>query len=81
MKGRTVFSASDAARVRALLGQVRAADRDGQKALRARLRKEYRFYISYFTRSNAGFTEADFVSLVARGTVKVEWQGKHGDHF
>ncbi|WP_233810290.1 hypothetical protein [Paraburkholderia sp. HP33-1] len=72
MKGRTVFSASDADRVRALLSQVRDADRDQQKALRDRLRKELGFYISDFTGSNAGFTAADFDSLVIKGTVKIE---------
>ncbi|CAE6820554.1 hypothetical protein R70006_06177 [Paraburkholderia domus] len=71
MKGKNVFSPAEAARVRELLRQVRAAERDEQKKLREQLRIDVGFYISDFTRSNAGFTEADFDSLVERGTIKI----------
>jgi hypothetical protein len=72
MRGRTVFPVSEANRVRTLLCQVRDADRDQQKLLRDRLRNDLGFYISDFTSSNAGFTAADFDSLVTRGIIKVE---------
>jgi hypothetical protein len=71
MKGKSVFSPAEADRVRELLRQVRAAERDEQKKLRDRLRTEVGFYISDFTRSNAGFTEAGFDSLVERGTINI----------
>ena len=71
LKGKSVFSPAEADRVRELLRKVREADRTDQKALRDRLRKETGFYISDFTSSNAGFTEAAFDSLVARGAVKI----------
>ncbi|GMG94617.1 hypothetical protein ACUXAV_006134 [Cupriavidus metallidurans] len=71
MKGKSVFSPAEAELVRELLHKVRRADRDEQKKLRNRLRKDVGFYISDFTRSNAGFTEAYFNSLVERGTIKI----------
>ncbi len=71
MKGKSIFSAIEAARVRELLRKVRRADRAEQKALRDRLRNEVGFYISDFTRSNTGFTAADFDSLVERAAIKI----------
>lgn len=71
MKGKSIFSPAEAERVHELLRKVRGADRDEQKKLRDRLRMDVGFYISDFTRSNAGFTEADFDGLVERGTIKI----------
>jgi hypothetical protein len=72
MKGKTIFSKSEAARARDLLRRIRAADRDKQKSLRDCLRKEVCFYITDFTKSSAGFTVADFDRLVEQGTITVE---------
>ncbi|MGT2455450.1 hypothetical protein ACU4GI_20340 [Cupriavidus basilensis] len=71
MKGKSIFSPAEAERVRGLLRKVRRADRDEQKKLHDRLRIDVGFYISDFTRSNAGFTEADFDSLVGRWAIKI----------
>lgn len=71
MKGKSVFSLAEAERVRELLRKIRRAERDEQKKLRDCLRLNVGFYISDFTRSTAGFTEADFDSLVKRGTIKI----------
>ncbi|MGF6995502.1 hypothetical protein [Paraburkholderia sp. GAS32] len=71
MKGKSSFSPAEAARVRDLLREVRAAERDAQKKLQDRLRVDVRFYISDFTRSNADFTVADFDSLVEQGAIKI----------
>lgn len=71
MKGKRIFSAAEAVRARELLRQIRAVDRDEQKTLRDRLRSDVGFYISDFTGSKAGFTEADFDSLAEKGTIKI----------
>ncbi|CAN7760847.1 hypothetical protein LJR296_006956 [Cupriavidus necator] len=71
MKGKRIFSPAEAERVRELLRRVRGADRDEQRTLRDRLRNGVGFYNSDFTRSNAGFTVADFDGLVERGTIKI----------
>ncbi|MGM3411934.1 hypothetical protein [Ralstonia holmesii] len=71
MKGKSIFSLAEAERVRELLRMVRRAERDEQKKLRNRLRLSVGFYISDFTKSTAGFTEADFDSLVKRGAIKI----------
>ncbi|RWA45668.1 hypothetical protein AU476_01135 [Cupriavidus sp. UYMSc13B] len=71
MRGKSTFSQAEAERVRELLRRVRRADRDEQKQIRDRLRIDVGFYISDFTRSNAGFTAADFDSLVECGTIKI----------
>lgn len=71
MKGKSTFSPAEAVRVRELLRQLRSAERDEQKKLRERLRIDVGFYISDFTRSNAGFTDADFDSLVEQGAIKI----------
>lgn len=71
MKGKSVFSPMEAERVRELLRKVRSADRDEQKMLRDRLRIDVGFYISDFSRSNVGFTEADFDSVLERGAIKI----------
>ncbi len=71
MKGKNVFSGAEAERIRELLGEVRRADADEQKGLRNRLRKEVGFYITDFTSSSAGFTAADFDSLVKQGLIMI----------
>ncbi|MHA6913918.1 hypothetical protein ACQUJO_12350 [Ralstonia pseudosolanacearum] len=71
MKGKSIFSPAEAKRIREILRKVRRADRDEQKKLRDCLRLNVDFYTSDFTRSNAGFTEANFDSLVKRGTIKI----------
>lgn len=71
MKGNSTFSRAEAERAREILRQIRKADRDEQKMLRDRLRVDVGFYISDFTKSNAGFTVADFDGLLERGTIKI----------
>ncbi|KHK58686.1 hypothetical protein PI87_02800 [Ralstonia sp. A12] len=71
MKGKSTFSQADAERIRDLLRQVRAAATGDQKKLRDRLRIDVGFYISDFTRSNTGFTAADFDGLVDHGTIQI----------
>ncbi|CAN7780761.1 hypothetical protein LJR296_007985 [Cupriavidus necator] len=48
--------------------ELRCAGGPDQKKLRDRLRIDVGFYISDFSRSNAGFTAADFDG---RGTIKI----------
>lgn len=71
MMGKKTFSPADADRVRELLRQVRAVDRDTQKGLCERLRTEIGFYISDFMRSSGNFLGADFELLIRPGTIRI----------
>lgn len=69
--GRMCFSPAAIDEIRALLRQIRTAERNRQKTLRSRLRR-LGFYISDFTDDNAGFTASDLDVLIRRGTVTVD---------
>ncbi|OYD77974.1 UNVERIFIED_ORG: hypothetical protein BDU10_3097 [Burkholderia sp. CF145] len=71
MKGKSEFTVRDADGIRELLRQVREAGPQQQKLLRNRLRSDYKFYISDFSRSKVGFTTADFDALAERGTITI----------
>lgn len=70
MKGRTKFSAREAAKIRSLLRQKAGADRNTQKQIRGQIR-DIGFYISDFTPSSAGFLDVDFDELVSQGKVTI----------
>lgn len=65
------FTSAEAERIRNALHELRAADRDRQKSIRASLRRTYGFYITNFDCSRKGFTVADFDYLVASGEISV----------
>lgn len=68
---KTTFTSAEATAIRQILAQVRASNRDQQKKLRAQLRKVYGFYISAFSSSKKGFTNAEFDELVKEGRISV----------
>ena len=70
VKGSDCFTETNAARIRALLGELRLAERDRQKRLRDDIRG-IGFYISDWERDATGFTVADFDELVERGLVRI----------
>ena len=60
MKGRRTFTPPKAHTIRAELLALRRADRAEQRRIRARLRKQYEFYITGFVRQGGrGFTAAE----------------------
>lgn len=67
---RREFTREEADQIRGLLREVRRADRSRQKSLRAKLRR-IGFYISDYSRDQAGFSASDFDGLVQRGTVTI----------
>lgn len=70
MKGQSVFSKKDAARIRVLLNEKLQADRESQKRIRDEIRA-VGFYISDFTTSNQGFSPTEFDELVVSGLVQI----------
>lgn len=68
-QGRSTFTRSELERIRLLIREKQTADRDRQKALRARLRS-MGFRISDFAEYQ-GFVESDLDDLIARGTINV----------
>lgn len=70
MRGRSRFSADDAAWIRAQLVQLRRSERDEQTRIRGQLRKRD-FRISDWAEGN-GFTASDFDSLIQRGQITVD---------
>jgi hypothetical protein len=68
--GKDRFTEANAARIRALLGELRVAERDRQKRLRDEIRR-IGFYISDWERDASGFTVSDFDDLVAHGLVRI----------
>lgn len=71
--GRLVFTSDERDEIRSLLSDLRRADRDAQKRIRGKLRRQFDFNISDFDDgSGGGFTRSDFDDLVARGTIKIE---------
>ncbi len=70
MKGKKVFSISEARSIRALLVQLARTPSEEKKGVRDQLRS-LGFYITDFTNSKAGFRAEDFDSLVSSGQVSV----------
>jgi hypothetical protein len=69
--GRLRFTADEIVTIRQLLVDLRRADRDGQKAIRAKIRR-IGFYISDVSHDTDGFTATDFDALIRRGGVTCE---------
>jgi hypothetical protein len=59
MAGRMSFTRDETEQLRSLLRELRRADRDRQKTIRARMRR-------------MGFYITDLDELISRGTIKVE---------
>ena len=72
VEGRRVFSSSERDEIRSLLRAKHDADREEQKRIRGRLRDHLGFRISDWSSDAAGFTVADFDSLIASGRVMIE---------
>lgn len=72
--GRANFSRCELTEIKALLREIRRADRSRQKSLRGRLCRQYDFYISDFASDQAGFTPSDVDALVQRGVITVNDQ-------
>jgi hypothetical protein len=66
MGGRMTFSSSEIDELRSLLRELRRADRDRQKSIRARMRR-MGFYITDFSHDADGFTASDLNEMIARG--------------
>jgi hypothetical protein len=69
--GRTSFSRTELAAIKSLLQEIRRADRSRQKILRARLRRQFDFYISDFATDQQGFVASEVDALVRRGVLTV----------
>ena len=67
--GRTRFSRAEVSAIKALLQEIRRADRSRQKVLRARLRRKFDFYISDFAGDQQGFLASDVDALVRSGVI------------
>jgi hypothetical protein len=69
--GRLNFTRAEQDEIRGLLRELRRADRDRQKTIRAKIRR-IGFYISDVSHDADGFTVSDFDDLVRRGTITIE---------
>jgi hypothetical protein len=69
--GRLCFTADEIAEIRRLLVDLRLADRDRQKVIRARIRR-IGFYITDVSHDAGGFTAADFDALLRRRVITQE---------
>lgn len=69
--GRLNFTRAEADEIRSLLRELRRAERDRQKAIRAKIRR-IGFYITDVSHDADGFTVSDFDELVRRGTISIE---------
>ena len=69
--GRLNFKHAEQDEIRRLLRELRRADRDRQKTIRAKIRR-IGFNISDVSHDADGFTESDFDELVRRGTITIE---------
>jgi hypothetical protein len=58
------------AEIKRILREKQTAGTDRQKALRAKLRNQFRFYISEHS-DHRPFVESDFEELIRRGTITV----------
>jgi hypothetical protein len=68
VRGRAEFTRAERDRIRQLLSEKLASDRDGQKKVRAALRA-MGFRISDWSSSSEAFTAADFDALIAAGRI------------
>ena len=68
MKGKTRFTRDEISALKAMLHELRRADRDQQKAIRGKMRR-LGFYISDF--GGPGFTSGDLDDLIKMGRIKV----------
>jgi hypothetical protein len=66
--GRLSFTADEIAEIRRLLVDLRRADRDRQKGIRAKIRR-IGFYITDVSHDAGGFTATDFDALLRRGVI------------
>jgi hypothetical protein len=66
--GQLSFSTAEIAELRRLLVELRRADRDRQKAIRAKIRR-VGFNISDVSHDAGGFTATDFDVLISRGVI------------
>jgi len=71
MKGKNGFYKKEIELIRSILVQTRESGRDMQKSLRNKLRQDYRFYISDFSKSRSGFTPEDFDGLIKNGKITI----------
>ena len=71
MSGRLEFTRDEIGEIRGALRELRRADPDRQKKIRARLRRTG-FYITDFSHDADGFTVSDFDEMVSRGTITVK---------
>ena len=70
--GRDTFTSDEIAEIRSLLEQIRQADREEQKRLRARLRGEFRVFITDYLTDQTGMLPSDLDDLVRRGAIRVQ---------
>jgi len=75
VKGRKSFSQEEADEIRVLLASLSLAPQSEQKSIRGKLRKKYRFYISDFSGTQAGFQCGDFDQQVRSGRIVVTASG------
>lgn len=68
--GRSTFSADEIETLCLCLAELRRAERDRQKAIRASMRR-MGFYITDFSTDSQGFTVSDLNELVRRGVIQV----------
>jgi hypothetical protein len=73
-RGRSRFSAAEVAEIKQILREKQKAPGDRRKALSAKLRRQFRFYISEHS-DHRPFVESDFDELIRRGTITVAGRG------
>ena len=79
MREKSDFSAAEANDIRAVLRELRSANRSDQKKLREILRHQYRLFITDFAASGKGFSEADFNVLLEKGVMNVQENSRAAD--
>lgn len=67
---RNQFTRAEITKIKQLLKDIRASDRDRQKTLRSQLRR-LGFYITDYAADQAGFTPSDVDRLISKGVVKL----------
>lgn len=77
--GRLTFSTDEIAEIRRLLVELRRADRDRQKTIRAKIRR-IGFYITDVSHDAGGFTATDFDALVRRRVITEEASSEDAEH-
>jgi hypothetical protein len=69
--GRLSFTPAEVEELRDLIRELRRADRDHQKMIRARMRR-IGLYITDVAHDADGFTASDLDDLISRGTIQVQ---------